>query len=204
MFNTFGSKERIFKGGLPVWVEIFGKLTSGGVLSKLPAVGTVIPAGTPVYLAVAGGKAYIHEYYKALAGSSGTTLIVRYNMALPIPAVGDYLMKMPDSIDGTGQSGKVTKVVLDEENNIATVTLSADPGYSVGDILTLADGGGATAGLLYKEISGLTENDIYIAEGTNTATCAVVWSGKIMSDRIQPVPAIFRQMIPNILFQREV
>ena len=45
--------------------------------------------------------------------------------------------------------------------------------------------------------------EAYIEEGTQVATCTVVWSGKVYADRIQPIPDIFKALVPNILFQKE-
>lgn len=200
--NTFGSKTRKFGGAFPVWKDVFSKVDGGGVFEKTPDVGDVIPAGTPVYLDKIGGTSKCLEFYEAQEGSAGTTLKVIVGMGLPTPTVGQFLMKVPDTLNGTGTGVKVTKVVID--GNEATVTLSADPDtLAVGDFLTVAAASGATQKMAITSMSGLTKNDAYIEEGTQVATCTVVWSGKVYADRIQPIPDIFKALIPNILFQKE-
>lgn len=200
--NTFGSKTRKFGGAFPVWKDVFSKVDGGGVFEKTPDVGDVIPAGTPVYLDRTGGTSKCLEFYEALEGSASTTLKVTIGMGLPTPTVGQILMKVPDTLNGTGTGVKVTKVVINE--NEATVTLSADPDtLTEGDILTVAAAVGATQKMAITNMSGLTKNDAYIEEGTQVATCTVVWSGKVYADRIQPIPDIFKALVPNILFQKE-
>ena len=200
--NTFGSKTRKFGGAFPVWKDVFSKVDGGGVFEKSPGVGEIIPAGTPVYLDKIGGVAKCLEFYEALAESTGTTLKVTVGMGLPTPVVGQFLMKVPDTLSGTGTGVKVNNVVID--GNVATVTLSADPDtLAEGDILTVAAASGATQKMAIADLSGFTKNDAYFEEGTEVATCAVVWSGKIYADRIQPIPGIFKALVPNILFQKE-
>ena len=100
--NTFGSKTRKFGGAFPVWKDVFSKIDGGGVFEKTPDVGDVIPAGTPVYLDKTGGTSKCLEFYEALEGSTGTTLKVTVGMGLPTPTVGQFLMKVPDSLNGRG------------------------------------------------------------------------------------------------------
>lgn len=200
--NTFGTKTRKYGGAFPVWKDIFSKLDGGGVFEKTPDVGELIPAGTPVFLDKIGGTSKCLEFYEAQEGSAGTTLKVIVGMGLPTPTVGQFLIKVPSTLHAEGTGVKVSKVVI--EGNEATVTLSADPDtLAVGDILTIATGSGASQKMAITSLSGLTKNDAYIEEGTQTATCTVVWSGKIYADRIQPIPDIFKALIPNILFQKE-
>lgn len=192
-----------FGGAFPVWKDVFSKVDGGGVFENTPGVGEIIPSGTPVFIGKTGGAAECLEFYEAQEGSAGTSLKVTVGMGLPVPSTGDFLMKVPSALDGTGTGVKVTKVVVD--GNEATVTLSADPDVlAKGDVLTVADGAGASRHMAVRYMTGLTGNDAYMEEGTERATCSVVWSGKVYADRIQPIPDIFKALVPNILFQKEV
>lgn len=200
--NTFGNKRRKIGGGFPVWRRVYSKVLAGGVFSTLPEEGCVIPAGTPVYQKVTGGEAIPVEFYRALNGSTGTTLKVTVGTGLPTPAVGEVLMIVPETLDGTGEGVEVTKVAVD--GNVATVTLSKDPGtLSEGKILTVAAEKGDSKKMKATSLTGFTENDAYIEEGTESATCAIVWHGVLFEDRIVPVPDIFKATVPNILFEKE-
>jgi len=58
--NTYGSTTKEFGGGLPVWIEVFRNMQSGGNIdiSGL-SVGDTIPAGSMCYLDYAGGTLQI-------------------------------------------------------------------------------------------------------------------------------------------------
>lgn len=72
MFNTIGSTLTTFGGGVPVWKEVFAKMTSGAKLGVVPAIGSVLPAGTPVVVDKVGGTAMPIAFYKAAAAVVAT------------------------------------------------------------------------------------------------------------------------------------
>jgi hypothetical protein len=201
--NTFGGFSMKFGGSFPVWKDVLGKLDGGGVFDKLPKGPAVIPAATPVYVEKVGGVAKTLAFYEVLEGSAGTKVLVRVGDGLPLPEAGEVLMKVPATLDGVGVGIEVKDVAV--SGNEATVTLSgAIDGLTAGDVLTIAAGKGEGVGMRVKNLSGLTQNDVHVREGVKTATCAVVWSGKVYADRIQPIPEIFKARVPNILFEKEV
>jgi len=72
MFNTFGSTTTTIGGGIPVWKKVEDKLTSGAKLGVVPAIGSVLPAGTPVVVDKVGGTAMPIAFYKTAAAVVAT------------------------------------------------------------------------------------------------------------------------------------
>lgn len=60
-FNTFGSTGKVVKGNIPVWLNVDGVRCAGGTFDPLPAVGTLVRAGTPVYLDKMGGTIKLYD-----------------------------------------------------------------------------------------------------------------------------------------------
>ena len=57
MFNTFGKTSTTFGASVPVWRKVTDIMQSGGTLGILPAIGGILPAGTPVVIDAVGGTA---------------------------------------------------------------------------------------------------------------------------------------------------
>ncbi|MEG0560160.1 MAG: hypothetical protein RR513_06555 [Muribaculaceae bacterium] len=54
-FNTYGTKTKSYGVVTPIWLDIDGTKTGGGIITPTPAIGTLIPAGTAVNLDKIGG-----------------------------------------------------------------------------------------------------------------------------------------------------
>lgn len=210
MFNSYGSSLKKVGGSLPIWLEVNSKITGGGVLRTLPPKGSVVPSGTPVILPKVGGVADALEFFRVdeAVAAAGVSVKILARPNDPIPAKGAAIMKVPDTLLGTGTAATVSEVALSttaDGYRIATLTISVTLGkLAVGDILTLAAEAGDSKGMKYTSLSGFTENDIYVEEDTTSGTCAVVDNGRIMADRIQAIPAIFRALVPTIKFEEGI
>lgn len=210
MFNTYANKTKTIGGSLPVWLEINGKKVSGYTLNGTLSAGDIVPAGSPVYAPKVGGKANVLKFFKVLEAvtSTGTEIKVRVGLGLPSLKIGDVIMKVPATLAGTGVAYDITAVSESTDadgQRIATVTLSTTLGaLAVGDILTIGSASGTGKDMAVTSMSGLTENDVYAEEDGTTGTCAIVDDGRIMADRIQPIPAIFKALVPNIKFEEGI
>lgn len=207
--NTFGNYSKRYGGSFPAWRSVKGKETSGGVLETVPSVGTVIPAGTLVSLPSAGGTAKIvktYEVKEAVLTSATTAKVIIYPHMLK-PEVGEFYMIAPEKVSAVGTGVKLNKIEADssDQNGITyTLTFAAAPGeISAGGILVKATAAGASA-KVYAVPTGMSENDVYIDEGTEYATISSVFDGVIWEDRVQPVPECFKEKLPQIKFEKGV
>lgn len=209
--NTYGSTSQSYGGSFPAWKEVKGKETSGGTLSSLPAVGTVIPAGTLVSLDSAGGTAVLVKTWKVAAAalSTATSIKVKLSNYMSLaPVVGDFIMIAPATAATTGQGAEISAVALDStDTNGLTydVTLDAAIGTALttSTILVQATSAEATASVIAVP-TGILENDINIENGTSVGTTASVYDGVIWEDRNAPVPACFKVVLPMIKFEKGV
>ena len=142
----------------------------------MPAVGTVIPAGTLVSLDAAGGTATIVKTFQAaaVATNAATSIKVKLaSIASPKPVVNEFLMVAPATASTTGQGAKINAVELDgtDTNGLTyTLTLAATLGTALttDSILVQATSAEATAAVIAIP-TGILENDIYIKDGTTKA-----------------------------------
>jgi len=120
MFNTFGSTLSTIGGGVPVWKEWFAKMTSGATLGVIPAIGGILPAGTPVVVSEAGGVAMPIEFYKTSAAVVATPAV---------PAVlGVYAIKIdenPVNNDSISIGGEAFDFVTTPASGKATIADTA-------------------------------------------------------------------------------
>lgn len=205
-FNTYGSKTRAYGGGVPVWFRVRQQERCGAKLSKLPVVGTVLPAGTLVSVDQAGGTATVIKTFEVAAAvsSADTTVKVKAGARYPLLEQGDIVMKAPTTLTGTGKAVAVGEVTEEEDGTLSFTITANDLGtLAAGDVLTIAASAGASKTMAYIP-TGLTFNDVYVEEGDTAATIASVFDGEIMEDRIQPVPAAYKAALPQIKFTKGV
>lgn len=207
-FNTYSKKSKTYGGTHPVWRDVKGKITSGGVIpaDRLVA-GTIIPAGTPVYIAKAGSEVKLLEFYKVVsADASAKTVTIVAAPGLPAPVKDNVVMKVPAGMETTGQSQKITAVSKASDGKTIVLTFGTALSCAKDDYLSLAAGAdaSATAAMLVTDCNALTENDVYIEEGTYAATCAGVFNGTIWADRISPIPPCVKAKLPQIFFQEGI
>lgn len=190
-FNTYGQNKKSVGGLRQVWAEVTGVKSGGGVLSgfeELP-VGAVVAAGTPVYLDKAGGKLVaINTFEIADDASAGATDYVINGDVLP--QIGSSL-----KIDGGGDAVEVTGVAENTDGSI-NITVGATLGALDAGVVLVED--------LEAEPNGLLWHDIVKEEGDFMATGAVVDRGRIYEDRINPIPATFKALLPSIKFEKGI
>lgn len=207
-FNTFSSTQKTYGGSHHVWHEVRKRLLSGGTLSlPLPAIGTVIPAGTPVQIDEAGGTAKLLEFFELADTVSATDTIVKVKagLGLPKPDEGMPIMVAPTKLTDSGDAIAATNVTYDKSDNTYSFTIPANAfgELSAGSILVKAASVGT--GVAVSAIpNALTWNDVFIKEGTYAATVAGVVDGTIYADRIAPLPDSVKALLPAILFQKGV
>jgi hypothetical protein len=214
-YGVYGSETKTYGGIVPIWKHIDndGVEEAGGkfkVTSTFAAeypVGTIIPVGTPVNLASPGGDLTILKTYEVATtwdASDGTISFKATGVALPLIA-GVNLMKAPASVAATGTAYTVP----------ADISLNATTGFydlsivagswgtaTAGEIFVEADG--ASTGKSIKTIpTGLLRREVYIGAGATYATGASVFHGEIRVDRIPPIPACVKTVLPMIKFTPE-
>lgn len=73
-YNVYGRAFQKFNAGnTPIWESVDELWTAGGVVTPAPAVGTLIPAGTPVYCDEMGGKVTVYDGTTPLTKVTGLT-----------------------------------------------------------------------------------------------------------------------------------
>ena len=210
-FNTIGSKTTIYGGFTPIWLEVEGVKQAGGSL-KAPVAfatdyptGTVIPAGTPVYLAKSGGDLIpLQTFELAVALAAGDTKIVFKNAGnVPQVKAGQFLMLAPATYATTGTAYTVPAGGVVNGTNIEIpITAGSWGTANAGDVFVVAKGTGASQ-LMYTTPNGLLWHDIIIEDGDFYATGAVVFDGSILVDRTSPIPACVKTVLSDINFEKE-
>lgn len=195
MFNTFGSTTSTIGGGVPVWKKVEDKLTSGATLGILPAIGEVLPAGTPVAVSAVGGTAYPLYFCVAATGDNtgSTKLVINAGDNYVVPAVDDKITVID------GQELTVSAVATKVGTTITLTVTELTANIAAGAVLYLSERDGKDIAL--ANFAGLTENDVYAETGTTAATVAVVTSGTVYADRVPFVPFSVKNRIPNIIFE---
>lgn len=210
-FNTYGQNSKTFGARYQVWSEVKGVKHGGGVINATAfanyPVGSVIPAGTPVYLDKSGGTLkpiYFYELAETLEATD-TEAVLYGNY--PLTAAGGNIIAVPTAIGGTG-AGVAYSAAVDNGDGTHTITIAPNAlGTAVaGTVYAEADGAGAT-GKIVKETAvpnGLLLHDIVKEEGDTFATGAVVDEGRIFEDRIVAIPAAYKAVLPGIKFEKGV
>lgn len=213
-YGVYGSEQKSFGGTSPVWKHIDprGIEQSGGSFkptvdfaTDFPA-GTLIPVGTPVGLPKSGGDLIILKSYELvndiLVGDTKVTL-KKAGTALPLKQ-GNVLMYAPATVSTTGTGLNVGVVTTNADGNYE-VAITADAWGHVakaGDIFVEASAAGAGATIKVVP-TGLLRREVYIGLGATAATGASVFHGEILVDRIPPIPACVKSVLPMIKFTGE-
>lgn len=212
-YGTYGSSTKSFGGVIPIWKyiasegieEAGGKLKVASSFATEYPAGTIIPTGTPVNLAEPGGDLTILKTFEAdvdFDSSTSTKVVFKAaGTALP-PVVGEFYMLAPATAATTGTGYEVANVTVDASGNysmdISTGTWGA---ASEEDIFVQCDKSGA--GAVLKVIpTGLLRREVYIPANATSATGASVFHGTILGDRIPPVPACVKAVLPMIKFEK--
>ena len=145
----FYETARKVRGGKFVWVkdsngELRNNVLLGGTIGN-PNKGFGHLWAAQLMQYTPGEDVLIFRSF-AVKSASGTTIYVNGDGFSDAPEVGQILMKAPDTVSETGQSGKVTAVVYDETNEQFVVTVDTSLGtLAEGDILVEAKGDEASA-----------------------------------------------------------
>lgn len=209
-FNTYGQNSKTFGARYQVWSEVKGVKHGGGVIDATAfanyPVGSVIPAGTPVYLDKAGGTLkpiYFYELAETLLATD-TEAVLYGNY--PLSADGGNLIVVPSAIGGTG-TGVAYSAAVDNGDGTHTITIAANAlgTAAAGTVYAEADQAGAGAVVAETAVpNGLLLHDIVKEEGDTFATGAVVDEGRIFEDRIVAIPAAYKAVLPGIKFEKGV
>ena len=211
-FNTYGQNSKTFGARYQVWAEVKGVKHGGGVIDATAfadanyPVGSVIPAGTPVYLDKAGGTLkpiYFYELAETLLATD-TEAVLYGNY--PLTAGGGNLIAAPSAIGGNG-TGVAYSAAVDNGDGTHTITIVANALGTAAAGTVYAEADQAGAGAVVEETAvpnGLLLHDIVKEEGDTFATGAVVDEGRIFEDRIVAIPAAYKAVLPGIKFEKGV
>jgi hypothetical protein len=215
-YGVYGSETVLYGGTVPVWKHIDndGTEEAGGKFkvvasfaTEYPA-GTIIPVGTPVNLSAPGGDLTILKTYEVAAtwDASDTTISFKaLGVALPLVA-GVVLMKAPAT---TATTGAAYTVPADIALNVSTgfydlsIVANAWGTATAGDIFVEADSAGGSGKVIKTIPTGLLRREVRINAGATAATGASVFHGEIRVDRIPPIPACVKTVLPMIKFTGE-
>lgn len=212
-YGTYGSETQSLGGVTPIWkhVDNVGIEEGGGKLKVASSfateypVGTIIPAGTPVNLSAPGADLTVLKTLEvAVAFDSSTAVLIDFKgpgVALS-PTVGDFFMPAPATVATTGTGFEVVAVTVDSSGNYAMdISVGAAGAAAAGAIYVQCDKAGP--GAVIKVVpTGLLRREIYIGAGVTSATGASVFNGTILGDRIPPVPACVKAVLPQIKFEK--
>lgn len=200
--NTFGQRQKTGTAPFAVWAEVKGVKSGGGTIegfSALP-VGTVIPAGTPVYQDESGGTLKVLKTYRVAEDVSADTAVPVLT-AWGVPAVDSFASVMSD-VTGTVEGVKVTAVGADV-NGVTELTVAEAVTLKEGDALIEVDKAGT--GAVAKVVpNGLLWHDIVKEEGDTLATGAVVDVGRIFADRAPALGAGIEKHLVTIKFEKGI
>lgn len=226
-FNTIQQGSQSIGGSRVVWSRVRELYQGGGYINPADFLaGTVIPAGTMVKFNGAGkevdiitanGNAGIAEVdtltVTAKATASGNLTVTLDGTAVTIAVLDtdDTPEKVAAKIAAgtyTGWTAKadgaiVTFTAADKEEKVAPAFAAAATGVTAEFAVTVA--GVDADGSLLTDVNGLIFEDVYMPEGTISATCAVVRAGRIYADRVAGggLPAAVESQLPMIEFVRE-
>ena len=203
-FNTYGQNSKTFGARYQVWSEVKGVKHGGGVIDATAfanyPVGSVIPAGTPVYLDKAGGTLkpiYFYELAETLLATD-TEAVLYGNY--PLTATGGNLIVVPSAIGGTG-TGVAYSAAVDNGDGTHTITIQANAlgTATAGTVYAEADQAGAGAVVAETAVpDGLLLHDIVKEDGDTFATGAIVDKGRIFYDRIVAIPDAYKKHLEYV------
>ena len=209
-YGVYGSGSTSYGGFVPIWSHIDdnGIEEAGGKFYVDPSAnfadvypaGTIIPAGTPVALSTPGGDLVVLKTYELAANIDASTTTVQFKKlgTALAPAVGDFLMKAPATVGTAGTGVEVKTVTVDASGFYAIDISESEFGTATaGDIFVQCDTSGAAA-VIYAIPTGLLRREVYISADATSATGASVFHGTVLVDRIPPLPACVKAVLPMI------
>jgi len=196
--NVYSKKEKSFGGGFQLWRMVREVIGSGGTIQGMKTSTYLYPSGTPVEIST-DGKAKILEFYKVTLDSATTTVRVMKADALSVPQVGEFLMKAPTTLAGTGKG--VTVDAIDSTNaEYHVLTLSGDLGSLVtGDLLCGAAEEGADVSA-YAVPNALLRRDVYVEDGAFAGLADGVVRGTVLAERLPFMTDVVKDKLNGIVF----
>lgn len=193
----FVKSKTTFGGSVAIWKQVDDNLTGGAMLGLIPDEGGVFPAGTPVVADSIGGTALPIEFFevKTAALAEATSLVIVAKENYPVPQVGD---KITVYVSG-GQELTISAVGTVTSGGITLTVTELTAGIAEGAILYLSERD--TTDIDIADIKGLSYNDVYIKEDTDSASISIVTSGTVYSDRIPFIPKSVQALLPKISFE---
>ncbi len=193
----FVKSKTTFGGSVAIWKQVDDNLTGGAMLGLIPDDGDVFPAGTPVVADTIGGTALPIEFFevKTAALAEATSLVIVAKENYPVPKVGDKI-----TVYASGGQELTISEVGDVDTGGITLTVTAlTAGIDKGAILYLSERD--TEDIDIADIKGLSYNDVYIKEDTESASISIVTSGTVYADRIPFIPKTVQALLPKITFE---
>jgi hypothetical protein len=185
MFNNL--KTDGIGTGVVIWQSKNTQVAQGGFTldDATLAVGTIVPAGTPI------GFDEATRLAKPL--KSGVAQANATNTATAYKVLKGHLLKVGMTIiAGAGTGRSITEIdTTDPAFDLLTVGTTIGVAVTAGDPIYVADLGFTPKGLLYESV-------VIGANGLAEAT--VVLRGTVYARRIVPVSAVVRAKLPLIIF----
>jgi len=198
--NTFGSGTEQYGGGYAVWRLKNAFEQVGGLLSALPAVGSILPEGSLV--SVSAGVATALNTFELAEAITALSTEVKIKAVGKMPRLSATMnvMVAPATVATTGK-GVLVGTVTDNEDGTHSFTITAnDFGVlAAGAILVEASAAGAGATIAVIP-TGLTSRDVNIVSGNTQASIGSIYNGEIFEALIQPIPACVKAVLPQIKF----
>lgn len=193
-WNAYNQDSWEVGSGVFVWAEPPKRYLIGGTVVNKLYRGEKLAGATPVDFDVKTHKAKLLKIYKAKEAINGTTLKIYAGWDLPIPHVGEAIMKVPSTIDGTGLAVTVQAVDLtDQEAGVITLALSATiADVAANDYLAEAAEAGADKGLYCKPWTLTIEDTI----GADSNTVGIARGMKYVYENLSPfMPKVIKDNI---------
>ncbi len=179
--NSFSRSSKAYPSEIiPVWLEVKERKTAGCTIDteNLP-VGSIIRAGSPIYMKKMGDKGVILDAYEVVSAvtASGTSVTLKQGICGTVGYTGLVVGKI-------GSDGSITTAgALGATNDGMTFAITANAlgALAAGDKLYVAVEAGSSKALQMP--TGLSWHDVYVTEGMFGASEAVVTKGQLLADR---------------------
>lgn len=177
--NTQGTVRRKIGGGYPVWHEVTSKYPGGATLGFIPAVGSTISEGTAFVVKNKIGMPIYFVKVSSAALKDATALKVDSTENHFVPSVGMKITVNGQELEVTAVSEPVAGEVTLTVDALAANVAEGTYGYTseIGEVA-----------IDINDIKGISFNDIYIKEGTESATVTIGDAGTVYADRAAYIP----------------
>lgn len=182
-----GPTKETASSSVPVFNKVFETATGGFILDDAGVTtGSTVKAGTVIGFDEATRKAKVAKMATMQAAATNT--------ATAYQVLKGHNLKVNDTINAAGGTARAITTIVTTDPGFDTINVGTTIGVAVaaGDALYVDDYGySSPKGLLYFDIEA----------GTNTEL-AVVLRGTAYENRINSVPAVVKNKLPNIIFSK--